>query len=214
MTWPTPTPEEQVCFRRNVQRLLAEGLFVASYKYALLHALADLAVLKGEDSGAPLDLTTREIAEKFVELYWRQCRPFQISGATSSLILRRNTGQRATIIAQIVELQDRCGASLFRLQQVASVSWSDLVTQVAEVVRTMPLWRLQTVGKERLDFPYENRGHGNRRHSACHESGLMPAAARTWAGSARRRSSRLGSNSARTRSFSARTAAFSDATAT
>jgi hypothetical protein len=31
--------------------LLAEGLFVASYKFALIHALADLAVLKGDDSG-------------------------------------------------------------------------------------------------------------------------------------------------------------------
>jgi hypothetical protein len=68
MTWPDPTPEEQVLFLRNVQRLLAEGSFVASYKYALLHALADLAVLKGDDSGAPLDLTTKEIAAKFVEL--------------------------------------------------------------------------------------------------------------------------------------------------
>jgi hypothetical protein len=52
MTWPIPSPEEQVQFLRNVQRVLAEGLFVASYKYALFHALADLAVLKGEDSRA------------------------------------------------------------------------------------------------------------------------------------------------------------------
>ena len=50
-----PRPE-QVQFLRNVQRLLAEGLFVASYKFALVHALADLAVLKGDDSGAPLEL--------------------------------------------------------------------------------------------------------------------------------------------------------------
>ena len=77
MTWPNPTPEEQVRFLRNIQRLLAEGLFVASYKFALLHALADLAVLKGDDTGAPLDLDTKDIAAKFVELYWRQCRPFQ-----------------------------------------------------------------------------------------------------------------------------------------
>ena len=46
MTWTAPTPGEQVQFLRNVQRLLAEGLFVASYKFALVHALADLAVLR------------------------------------------------------------------------------------------------------------------------------------------------------------------------
>src|ERR1700752_1911831 len=116
MTLPIPTPEEQVQFLRNIQRLLAEGLFVASSKFALVHALADLAVLKGEDTGAPLDLETRDIAAKFVELYWRQCRPFQVGG--SGLILQQNTGKQAAIIAQIIESQKECGASLFRLKQV------------------------------------------------------------------------------------------------
>ena len=53
MTWCIPSPNDQVKFLRNIQRLLAEGLFVASYKFALLHVLADLAVLKGDDTGAP-----------------------------------------------------------------------------------------------------------------------------------------------------------------
>jgi len=30
MTWAPPTSEEQVLFLRNIQRLLAEGQFVAS----------------------------------------------------------------------------------------------------------------------------------------------------------------------------------------
>src|SRR5262245_19779935 len=102
MTWSIPTPEEQVQFLRNIQRLLAEGLFVASYKFALVHALADLAVLKGDDSGAPLDIDTKDIAAKFVELYWQQCRPFQIGGQPSGLILQQNTGRQAAIISQIV----------------------------------------------------------------------------------------------------------------
>jgi hypothetical protein len=162
MTWPIPTPEEQVRFLYNVQRLLAEGLFVASYKYALLHALADLAVLKGEDSGAPLDLSTPDIAAKFVELYWRQCRPFPVGSASSGLILQQNTGKQAAIIAKIVDSQQQRGASLFRLKQVASDRWAELVTAVDQVVRTMPLWKLQTVGEERLDFLYENRDRGGR----------------------------------------------------
>jgi 5-methylcytosine-specific restriction endonuclease McrA len=162
MISPIPTPEVQVLFLRNVQRLLAEGSFVASYKYALIHALADLAVLKGEDSGAPLELTTQEIAAKFVELYWRQCRPFQAGGAPPGLILQQNTGKQAAIISQIVESQQKCGASLFRLRQAAADRWSELVTVVDDVVRKMPLWKLQTVGKERLDFLYENVGRGTR----------------------------------------------------
>ena len=46
---PVPSPQEQVEFLQNVQRLLTDGLFVASYKFALLRALADLAVLKPVD---------------------------------------------------------------------------------------------------------------------------------------------------------------------
>ena len=39
-------------------------------------------------------------------------------------------------------------------------SWIPLVREVARVVRLMPLWKLQTVGREQLDFLYENSGKG------------------------------------------------------
>jgi 5-methylcytosine-specific restriction endonuclease McrA len=162
MTWPIPTPEEQVRFLRNIQRLLAEGSFVASYKFALVQALADLAVLKGDDSGTPLEIETRDIAVRFVELYWRQSRPLQVGTEATGLILRQNTGRQAAIISKIVDAQQECGGSLFRFQQSASDRWSLLVAEVDQVVRIMPLWKLQTVGQERLDFLYENLDHGSR----------------------------------------------------
>ena len=152
MIWPIPTPEQQVQFLRNMQRLLAEGQFTASYKFALVHALADLSVLKGNDSGAPLDLSTKDIAGKFVELYWRQSRPFQVGTETTGLILQQNTGKQAAIISQIALSQQECGGSLFRLKQSATGRWSTLVAEVDQVVRTMPLWKLQTVGNEPLEF--------------------------------------------------------------
>jgi hypothetical protein len=34
------------------------------------------------------------------------------------------------------------------------------VRQIAGIVRIMPLWKLQTIGQERLDFLYENGGGG------------------------------------------------------
>ena len=162
MTWLPPTPEEQVQFLRIIQRLLAEGQFVASYKFALIHALADLAVLNGDDTGAPLDLSTKDIAAKFVELYWRQSRPFQVSEQTSGLILQQNTGKQAAIISQIAASQQQCGGSLFRFKQLATDRWTSLIAEVDQVVRTMPLWKLQTVGDERLEFLYENLDRGNR----------------------------------------------------
>ena len=41
------TPEFQLAFLNKVQRLFAEGDFAASYKYALLIAIADIAVESG-----------------------------------------------------------------------------------------------------------------------------------------------------------------------
>jgi hypothetical protein len=152
-----PTPEQQVQFLWNIQRLLAEGRFVASYKFALVHALADLAVLHGDDTGRPLEIHTSDIAAKFVELYWRQARPFQ-----TGLILQQNTGRQAEIISKIAASQQDCGGSLFRFKQTATDRWSSLVGEVDQVVRTMPLWKLQTVGDERLDFLYDNLDRGSR----------------------------------------------------
>jgi hypothetical protein len=66
-----PTPDEQIEFLVKLQRLLDEGLFVASYKFALLLALADLSIEAGDDSGLPLPITTEQIAAKDAGV-WRQ----------------------------------------------------------------------------------------------------------------------------------------------
>lgn len=162
MFWTVPSPEQQIQFLRNIQRLLAEGSFVASYKFALLHSLADLAVLKGNDSGAPLDIDTRDIAAKFVELYWRQCRPFLLGGEAATLVLQQNTGKQAAIISKTIELQQESDGALFRLKHNSPQRWSALVNEVDRVVQIMPLWKLQSVGAERLDFLYQNLDRGSR----------------------------------------------------
>jgi len=67
-----PSPEEQIEFLVKIQRLFSEGSFVATYKFALLQALADLSVEKGDYSGETLPVKIKEIAEKFIQHYWRQ----------------------------------------------------------------------------------------------------------------------------------------------
>jgi hypothetical protein len=57
-----PAAEEQLKFITNIQRILDEGSFVATYKFALIMSLADYAVENGDDSGEPIQLTTRDIA--------------------------------------------------------------------------------------------------------------------------------------------------------
>lgn len=162
MCWSIPTPEEQVRFLRNIQRLLVEGQFVASYKFALLLAIADLAVTKGDDTGGPLDLQTSDLAEKFVEQYWQQCRPFEIGGQATGVVLQQNTGKQAAVISKITQMQAATEGSLFRFRRYNASGYKTLLREVDQVVREMPLWKLQTVGAERLDFLYANLDRGTQ----------------------------------------------------
>lgn len=155
MTWPPPTPEDQVLFLRNIQRLLSEGQFTASYKFALLHAIADLCVLRGDDSGAPLKLNTHDIAEKFVELYWQQCRPFEMGGQIAGIVLLQNKGKQAAVISAIERARHDVGSSLYRLRQKAQDRWDSLLKDVRATVCDQPLWKLQNVGGETLSFLYD-----------------------------------------------------------
>ena len=60
-----PSPQEQLSFLDHIQRLFEEGEFVATYKFALLLAITELAVEHGDDSGESLDLSYVAIADKF-----------------------------------------------------------------------------------------------------------------------------------------------------
>lgn len=154
-----PTPQQQIRFLQQLQKILSDGTFVATYKYALLHALADLSVIHGEDSADELTLTTRQIAEQVIELYWRQASPFPAPDR-QPLVLRQNTGNQAAILSHLHAAKESFGPSLVKLRQRPE-DWRKLVSQVDQVIKTMPLWKLQTVGHERLDSLYENRDCGS-----------------------------------------------------
>ena len=155
-----PTAEQQLKFLTNLQRLLAEGQFVATYKYALLLALADIAIESGDDSGEPLTISTKLIAEKFIQYYWRQVVPYvPKTDPTVGQVLRQNTGKQAAIIRQVIEARQKYGDSVFAAQRDTS-AWKALTGNVDKVVRQMPLWKLQTVGPSSFDFLYENHGKG------------------------------------------------------
>jgi hypothetical protein len=64
-------------FAEKVLELLEEGRYTATYKYAVLLALIDLCLELTEASGAPPQMvTTRQLADKIVEIYWPHTLPF------------------------------------------------------------------------------------------------------------------------------------------
>ena len=151
-------PEFETKFLTNLQRLLTEGSFVATYKYALLLALADLSVELGKDDAGSLRISTNQISEKFIEFYWRQASPFATTHAQSGLVLAQNTGKQAGVVRLVNEFQQQHAVVLTDGKH--HIAWKKLVRDVDAIVRVMPLWKLQTVGQERFDFLYENVGQG------------------------------------------------------
>jgi len=108
-----PSPERQIQFLTDLQRILSEGSFVSTYKYALLMALADIAVERSNDDDSSLVIPSNLIAEKFIEYYWRQSAPFLSAGQAENLgVLRQNTGTQAGIVRLLLNARGKHQGSL------------------------------------------------------------------------------------------------------
>lgn len=145
----SPSDAAQLGFLTGIQRILGEGSFVASYKYALLLALAELSIEKSIALDGTLRIELDELAERFISLYWRQVAPFRGRG-----ILAQSRGRQASIIGKIAEF--KAGAPTLAVAR-SKRSWQRLVRDVGRLLVSMPLWKLQLVGRDRLDFIYEER---------------------------------------------------------
>lgn len=145
-------------FAEQVLELLDEGHYTATYKYAVLLALIDLCLECTQASGAPpAVLTTRQLAEKVVELYWPHTVPF--AGQTPARILRQNQGGQAEIISAIMRFRSRHapdpGASRWPSRLAAPAAYERLVRLIEWKLIEMPLPRLQMMGRKHEPFIYE-----------------------------------------------------------
>jgi diadenosine tetraphosphate (Ap4A) HIT family hydrolase len=190
-SWNEPASADQVRFLTHVQCLLDGGSFSATYKYALLLALADLAVEQGRDDTSELALSTDAIAEKFIEYYWDQCRPF-VAQATSTATRAPASASEVAPSAD-VPLADEAPpplsprpsptpkASKAKAEKVVALlaavyrqvdgnlpalradaaAWAKLLKGVRTVVQSTPLWKLQAVADAQIDFLYPSVGRGS-----------------------------------------------------
>lgn len=135
-------------FLRNLQQVLEAGRYAATYKYALLQSLADLAIENEPDTDGSMRLPVTEIAEKFIRYYWQQSAPYKGPDG----ILRQNKGPQAAIITRVANARAKHD-NLVEIQKHAR-RWRGLKNQVAAVVRKMPLWRLQVLPGGSNEFLY------------------------------------------------------------
>ena len=155
------TPTDAITFGEKLLQLLDQGAFTATYKYAVLRGLIDLCLENTSRCGEPATvLTTRQLAEKVIELYWPHTRPYPELPADRP-VLRQNRGQpgsQAEILRAIQTLRDHLQgddtAPLFRVRQALGSRFERLVRVVEWKLIEMPLPRLQRIGRQVEPFVY------------------------------------------------------------
>jgi hypothetical protein len=155
-TAPDRGPDEAIALAERIFQLLDQGRFTATYKYAVLLGLLDLCLENVTRTGrAPETLTTRQLAEKVLELYWPQTRPW------STGELRQSSGPgggQAEIVAAIAKLRRHLDAdralAIVQARLLAPDRFETLVRFVEWKLIEMPLPRLQTIGSDVVPFLY------------------------------------------------------------
>ena len=145
-------------FAEKVLELLDEGRYTATYKYAVLLAMIDVCLEHTKASGAPPDvITTRQLADKIVEIYWPHTVPF--AARTQPTILRQNTTGQAEIVSAIVRFRERHAPDptvpRWQSRMAASAEYDRLVRVIEWKLIEMPLPRLQIMGRSQRSFIYE-----------------------------------------------------------
>lgn len=160
---PPPSAEAQLSFLTKLQRLFAEGDFSATYKFALLISLADLAVEVGSDTGDELMLSNKKIGERFIQLYWRHASPYGTGRPDAAPgVLVQNIGPQAAVVSAIVKF--RAISSAATPQQAAHHPlYGALLAAVVATVSAQPLNYLQNFGGETDPFLYERLNRGEIR---------------------------------------------------
>lgn len=149
-----PPAEEQLDFLAKIQRLFNESDFSSTYKYALIISLADLAIELGKDDDSQLEISNRQIAERFIELYWQQSTPYKTLESNESGILFQNNGTQAAIVKAIDDFRQRNNCNTSEAAK-RSKEYKRLVTTVASTVAKQPISYLQNIGGRSLPFLYE-----------------------------------------------------------
>ena len=144
------TPEFQLAFLNKIQRLFAEGDFSASYKYALLIAIADIAVEVGRDDDQPLVIPHRSLGAKFIDLYWQQSAPFR-----NDALLIQNNGTQAAVISHISHFRGQSYATTANAARSAT-GFKSLLTKVTRIVVDKPVFHIQNLGSTRDQFLFDS----------------------------------------------------------
>ena len=143
----------------QVLQILDEGSTVATYKFAVLLALLDVCIEATDQHGEPpVSVTTRQLADKVIELYWRQARPW--GGDKPLPLLRQNASKGLEIVARVhefraqVERDAGVTAPVVRARLLDPQGWRRLLDDVEWKLIEMPIPKLQRVRGQSANWLY------------------------------------------------------------
>ena len=140
---PEPSTEDQLRFLQRVTRILDEGRFTTTYKFAMLIALTNVAVRRGHDDGSALSITLDELAREFIDLHWGMAKPFP--GTDGGLLaFSTQRSRQAAVISQISRHAGPSRATHARLRAYRTGE-AELVAKVRATITRDVLYRLQSV---------------------------------------------------------------------
>jgi hypothetical protein len=148
--------DDPIRFAERLLALLEEGSFTATYKFAVLLGLMDLCLEHSDRVGEPARMvTTRQLAEKVIELYWPHTTPFETHGE----VLRQNRGRPAVILSRIQAFRDHASpdrsCTLYRARSNSPTEFQALLDEVEWTLVHMPLPKLQRFGGSEERFVYQ-----------------------------------------------------------
>lgn len=145
--------QQQLDFIAYIQRMLNEGDFVATYKLALLHAIADVCVEhQNQQANSQLVIPLDTLAEKLILLYWHHATPFSAADSSNPALLKQSTGNQAKMITLLYECQQNNIRNLHQLKR--SPYWKSTLRATLVTLKEGPLWRLQILAKQEECFLY------------------------------------------------------------
>jgi 5-methylcytosine-specific restriction endonuclease McrA len=161
---------------QRIIAILETGLRVATYKLATLSALVDHCIEHlPADPQAGLQVPVPDLAERVLELYWPQVRPFD------GVVLKQSSGSVARILRATLDLRTALGASVSGLtpptaRMRAPDRYVEAVDDIALTLARQPLYRLQRACVTHDPFLYDDSWlHDSltRRQLQAHDSSIQ-----------------------------------------
>jgi hypothetical protein len=149
---PRAADDQGLRFAERLLSLIDSGRYSATYKFATLLAILDLAAENTDSNTGPPDvLHGREVAARVIELYWPQSAGYAATADSMKRTLSQSP--QNDIPAKLARWRRRHrlgdGATLTDAERADPKGWSNLVAELTATVIGMPLAKLQKFGDGR-----------------------------------------------------------------